>query len=59
MRSSNKFTVDACSIIDSGVVKTIGRAVEDECCLLRSKSRRLVELTKRGEITVFEVVCHP
>jgi len=29
IRSSNKFTVEACSIIDSGVVKTMCRAVEE------------------------------
>jgi len=28
IRSSNRFTVEACSIIDSGVVKTMCRAVE-------------------------------
>ena len=50
MRSSNKFTVEACSIIDSGVVKTMERAVVDAeenvdlcivrccCCLLWSRS---------------------
>ena len=52
MRSSNKFTVEACSIIDSGVVKTMERAVVDAeeadvvvvvvlgllgCCLLCSR----------------------
>jgi hypothetical protein len=30
IRSSNRFTVEACSIIDSGVVKTICRAVEED-----------------------------
>jgi hypothetical protein len=54
MRSSNRFCVEACSIMDSGVVKTMWRAVEDDPPSCRSRCRdrywvRRKVLAKRGE----------
>ena len=52
MRSSNRFCVDACSIMDSGVVKTMLRAVEDDPPFCRCRDRYWVRrkvLAKRGE----------
>jgi hypothetical protein len=56
MRSSKRFCVEACSIMDSGVVKTMWRAVEDDedppSCFSRCRDRYWVRrkvLAKRGE----------
>lgn len=63
IRSSNKLTVDACSIIDSGVVKTMDKAVEDRCCRCiiicrRSHSSRRAFPKNKGEYKLL-LVPHP
>ena len=60
IKSSSKLTVEACSMIDSGVVSTIGKAVADEeacakyssCRRRRSNCNWLAVPEKRGDKTV-------